>query len=149
MQIPFTPIGTIFTPFKALNELPRQPADVEGVKGTVSIRSKYLQGLTALVGFSHLYLLYHIQVSTDSDALSQGIFCAGGPERSNGIGLSLVKLNGMIGNLLQVENVDILNGTSLLDIKPYLPPFDPRNEEKSGWFEQARDLVKSIRSDQR
>lgn len=157
MQYGYTPIGTIYTPFKSLEEMPVQPAGASGVKGTISLHSHFLDGLADLDGFSHIYLLYHfhrageprLRVTPFLDNQSHGIFATRAPRRPNPIGLSVVKLNSIIGNLLQIENVDVLNGTPLLDIKPYVPEFDQPDTVRSGWLEKARGLVQSMRSDGR
>jgi tRNA (adenine37-N6)-methyltransferase len=157
MQIIFTPIGTVYSPFKTLEEMPIQPAGAQGIKGTVSIKAQYLEGLADLDGFSHIYLLYHFhQAGTAKlrtipflDDRPRGIFATRAPLRPNAIGLSVVKLDGIIGNLLQIENVDILNGTPVLDIKPYIPEFDQQATVKIGWLEHFKGLVTSKKSDSR
>lgn len=157
MQITLTPIGTVYSPFRTLEEMPIQPAGAEGIKGTVSVKTDFLDGLADLDGFSHIYLIYHfhragtamLQVTPFLDQQPHGIFATRAPRRPNPIGLSVVKLNGIIGNLLQIENVDILNGTPLLDIKPYVPEFDQLETEKNGWLDTVRGLVKNKKSDGR
>lgn len=137
--------------------MPIQPAGAKGVKGTISLKSNYVEGLKDLEGFSHIYVLYHfhragkaqLTVSPFMDSNSHGIFATRAPRRPNPIGLSVIKLNKIVGNLLQVENVDILNGTPILDIKPYVPDFDQIQVEKIGWLARAKGLVKKKRSDNR
>ena len=134
-----------------------QPSGAEGIKGTVRLKAEFIAGLKDLEGFSHIYLLYHfhragsakLSVTPFLDNQQHGIFATRAPRRPNPIGLSVVKLNGIVGNLLQIENVDILNGTPILDIKPYVPEFDQFVTEKTGWLERAKGLVKKQRSDDR
>jgi len=157
MEINFTPVGTVYSPFKTLEEMPIQPVGAEGIKGTVSIKPRYLDGLADLDGFSHIYLIYHfhqagaakLQVTPFLDDQPRGIFATRAPRRPNAIGLSVVKLNDIIGNLLQIENVDILNGTPLLDIKPYVPEFDRFEADRIGWLSKVIGLTKNKRSDSR
>ena len=157
MQINFEPIGTVYTPFKKPEDMPIQPTGAEGVKGTISIKTRYLEGLLDLAGFSHIYLLYHFHqagapkllVTPFLDDRAHGVFATRAPCRPNAIGLSVVKLNEIIGNLLQIENVDILDGTPLLDIKPYVPEFDQPSQVSCGWLTQAKDQVRNKKSDHR
>lgn len=157
MDIIYSPIGTLYRPFKSIEDMPIQPADAEGIKGTVSVKAKFLAGLKDLEGFSHIYLIYHLHLAGAAQLTvtpflgnqSHGVFATRAPRRPNSIGLSVVKLNGVVGNLLQIENVDILNATPILDIKPYVPEFDQFALEQTGWLERAKGLVKKVRSDER
>ncbi len=139
--VSFTPIGTIRTPHKRASDTPVQPAYAEGIEGRVELLPEYVQGLNDLFAFSHIYLIYHLHkagppslevIPFMQDHL-RGIFATRSPRRPNPIGVSLVKLVGVKGNVLHVEDVDILDGTPLLDIKPYISRFDSREEVRSGW----------------
>lgn len=156
-MIEFTPIGIIHTPFTALEGMPIQPAGAAGVSGTIEVFDEYQTGLKDLDGFSHVILLYHLhrsqgfdlEVVPFLDTQSRGLFATRAPRRPNPIGLSVVRLDRVENGLLYVRNVDILDGTPLLDIKPYVPEFDAQSEVRTGWLEDAGKNVLSRRSDAR
>jgi tRNA-Thr(GGU) m(6)t(6)A37 methyltransferase TsaA len=157
MQINYTPIGVIHTPFKDLDSMPIQPACETSAAGEVEIYPPYVDGLKDLDGFSYIVLLYHLhavkrvslQVTPFLDDQPHGLFATRAPTRPNPIGLSVVRLTGIKGNMLSVDDVDILDGTPLLDIKPYIPEFDHHPDAKIGWLEKARDKIKTKVSDSR
>jgi tRNA-Thr(GGU) m(6)t(6)A37 methyltransferase TsaA len=123
----------------------------------VEVLEEYAPGLKDLQGFSHIILLYHLHraqrytlaVTPFLDTQQRGLFATRAPKRPNPIGLSVVKLVRVEGCLLHVENVDMLDGTPLLDIKPYVPEFDHQPEVRIGWLENARDRMAGRRSDDR
>ena len=137
--------------------MPIQPPGAEGIKGTVEIKEEFSEGLQDLERFSHVILFYHFHKSEGYsltvipflDNEPHGLFTTRAPRRPNGIGMSVVKLTGIENNILQIENVDILDGTPLLDIKPYIPDFDVFEVEKTGWYEKHAGKVKQISSDKR
>ncbi len=141
MDIVVRPIGVIRSPFKTPSEAPIQ-ASRSQARGQVEVFPEFQQGLTDLEGFSHIYLVYVFhEVSTFSllvkpflDDKLHGIFATRHPERPNRIGFSIVKLLGRNGNILESEGVDMLDGTPLLDIKPYMPEFDERKDVRIGWY---------------
>ncbi len=151
------PIGTIHTQFKKPEGMPIQPAGAADVKGTVEVFDEYRAGLKDLDGFSHIILLYvfhrsegfRLEVIPFMDTEHRGLFATRAPRRPNPIGLSVVQLDRIENGILQVRNVDILDGTPLLDIKPYVPEFDSHKRVRTGWLEQARKAVKSRKSDDR
>ena len=153
----FQPIGIIHSPFKEIAGMPIQPAGAAGVRGRVEILAKFAPGLRDLDGFSHVILLYHFHLVRESrlmvtpfmDSQPRGVFATRAPTRPNPIGLSIVKLLGVDQNILHIENVDIVDGTPLLDIKPYVPEFDHQPVVRVGWLERARKKVQSKRSDGR
>lgn len=157
MKIEYSPIGTIHSPFKTTRGMPIQPSGAESIRGTIHILPEYSEGLKDLEGFSHIVLLYHFHRSQDKklsvipfmNSRQRGVFSTRAPSRPNPIGLSIVKLRNIKGNILEIENVDILDGTPLLDIKPYVPEFDQYPAERIGWLEQARGIVKRKKSDGR
>ena len=157
MNIEMKSIGVIHTPFKDLDGMPIQPAGACGVPGTVEIFKEYRAGLKDLDGFSHIVLLYHfhrsqgfeLQVVPFMDMEIRGVFATRAPRRPNAIGLSVVQLNSIEDCVLHIQNVDILDGTPLLDIKPYVPEFDPVVTVKTGWLENARKTVACRKSDDR
>ncbi|MCX7045992.1 MAG: tRNA (N6-threonylcarbamoyladenosine(37)-N6)-methyltransferase TrmO [Candidatus Sumerlaeota bacterium] len=157
MKIIFQPIGVIHSPFAALDGMPIQPAGAGGIEGTVEVFPEYEGGMKDLDGFSHVILLYHfhrsegfqLQVIPFLDSKPRGVFATRAPRRPNPIGLSVVKLLEIKGRILRVENVDILDGTPLLDIKPYVPEFDEQTSVRAGWLEAARKTVSQKKSDKR
>ena len=150
-------IGVIHTPFKELENMPTQPSGAAGIRGTVDLYSEFAEGLKDLDGFSHLILLYQfhesrgykLTVTPFLDSEPRGVFATRAPKRPNPIGLSIVRLVQIRGCSLDVENVDILDGTPLLDIKPYVPEFDHEENCRIGWLEKARGKVRNKRSDKR
>ena len=156
-MIEFKPIGIIHTPFTTLENMPIQPAGAAGVQGTVEIFEEYLAGLKDLDRFSHIILLYHfhrsqgfrLQVVPFMDTKPRGVFATRAPKRPNPIGLSIVALDGIEGGILHVQNVDMLDGTPLLDIKPFVPEFDSQTDIRTGWLEEARKTVATRSSDDR
>ncbi len=156
-KIEYQPIGVIHTPFKKLKGMPIQPTGACGVSGTAEVYQDFAVGLQDLEGFSHIMLLYHFHRSTESslivtpfmDSQPHGVFATRAPKRHNPIGFSIVRLLGREENILNVENVDILDNTPLLDIKPYVPEFDHYPTDRVGWLDQAKGKVQNKRSDDR
>ncbi|HUX23742.1 MAG TPA: tRNA (N6-threonylcarbamoyladenosine(37)-N6)-methyltransferase TrmO, partial [Burkholderiales bacterium] len=136
------PIGTIHTPFTKSEGMPIQPAGAAGVQGTVEVFQDFQAGLKDLDGFSHIILLYvfhrsegfNLEVVPFMDTKPHGVFATRAPRRPNPIGLSIVELDRIEDGLLHVRNVDILDGTPLLDIKPYVPEFDSHASVRTGWL---------------
>ena len=157
MTIEYEPIGVIHTPFAEAGGMPIQPAAAQGIEGTVEVEEPFRDGLADLEGFSHVILLYHFHRSRGCehrvvpflDSQPRGVFATRAPRRPNPIGLSVVRLVGIQDGVLRVANVDILDGTPLLDIKPYVPDFDGAEAVRIGWLEQARRSMSGGRSDDR
>jgi tRNA-Thr(GGU) m(6)t(6)A37 methyltransferase TsaA len=157
MAISYQPIGIIHSPFGSVENVPIQPAAARGVRGTVEVLPEFVDGLRDLDGFSHVILLYHFHRVTQvrltvvpfMDDEPRGVFATRAPSRPNPIGLSIVRLLDIEGNLLHVENVDMVDGTPLLDIKPYVPAFDHNEAERIGWLEATGRRVKEQKSDGR
>jgi len=151
------PIGIIHSPFKEPGGMPIQPAGAAGVTGTVEVFEEYRAGLKDLEGFSHIILLYHfhrsegfnLQTVPFMDSEPRGLFATRAPRRPNPIGLSIVQLDTIEEGVLQIQNVDILDGTPLLDIKPYVPEFDAPVRVRAGWLEAVRKTVADLESDDR
>jgi tRNA (adenine37-N6)-methyltransferase len=151
------PIGIIHTPFKQPEGMPIQPVGAVGVKGMVELFEEFQPGLQDIEGFSHIILIYEfhrsqgfkLEVVPFMDTQTRGLFATRAPKRPNPIGLSTVQLDRVENGNLHVQNVDILDGTPLLDIKPYVPEFDPHAEIRTGWLEQARKTVGDRKSDSR
>ena len=157
MSITYEPIGTIHSPFSRIEDMPIQPAGALGVRGTVQVRVEFAEGLKDLDGFSHLILLYHFHqvrqvrlvVVPFLDRKERGVFATRAPTRPNPIGISVVELLRVEGGVLHIQNVDVLDGTPLLDIKPYVPQFDHFEVERTGWLEGARGTAAEVKSDHR
>ena len=157
MDLTYHPIGTIHSPFKDLAGMPIQPSGESAGPGTVEILPEFVQGLKDLEGFSHVILLYHfhrvervsLTVTPFLDSETHGIFATRAPTRPNPIGISVVRLIKIEGNTLSLENLDILDGTPLLDIKPYIPEFDGQPNARTGWLEENLKKIRATRSDDR
>jgi tRNA-Thr(GGU) m(6)t(6)A37 methyltransferase TsaA len=142
-QITYQPIGYVRSPHKDPKGTPIQPTAALGIKGQVEILPPYVEGLQDLEGFSYLILLYHfdrvramkLKVKPFLDNQMRGVFSTRAPVRPNPIGLSIVRLTGIAGNILNIEDVDILDGTPLLDVKPYVDKFDTRVSGHQGWLD--------------
>lgn len=157
MKLEFQQIGTIYSPFRELAGMPIQPASSQGTRGRVIVNGEYTDGLLDLEGFSHVILLYafhrcsgfNLQVIPFMDTTVHGLFATRAPRRPNPIGLSVVQLESVEGNVLYIRDVDILDGTPLLDIKPYIPDFDSAGTVRTGWIEKARETIPDRKSDDR
>jgi len=157
MEITFQPIGIIHSPYTKLQDMPIQPSAARGVEGSIEVNKQYLPALSDLEGFSHIYLLYHFHLSKSFqqkvipflDHQLRGLFATRAPKRPNPIGLSVVKLNRIVENLIHIENVDIINGTPLLDIKPYVQEMEAVKDLRIGWLEKHSSKFKSQLSDER
>lgn len=152
------PIGIIHTPHTDVNNMPIQPVAAEGIKGYIELLPEYVAGLKDIEGFSHLTLLYKFHKITAfelvvvpfMDTEERGIFACKAPKRPNAIGLSTVRLLSVEGNILFIEQVDMLDGTPLIDIKPFYPRYDNRDNAQIGWLEKNKDLpLDKLRSDER
>ena len=149
MIVTYRPIGVIHSPFARLEEMPVQPSGEVAGPGRVEVFPEFSSGLKDLAGFSHVILLYHLHRVRRADLIvtpfagsePRGLFATCAPTRPNPIGLSVVRLTGIEGSTLLVEEVDVLDGTPLLDIKPYVPEFDYRPDARVGWLEKARGRV--------
>jgi len=144
VDIKYKPIGIIHSPFKKLHGIPIQPTAAKGIEGTVEIFPEYVEGLKDIEGFSHIILICHFHLSKKAslkvkpfmDNQLRGVFSTRAPSRPNPIGLSVVRLVGVEEKTLYIKDVDIVDGTPLLDIKPYVPDFDSREDNKIGWLEE-------------
>jgi tRNA-Thr(GGU) m(6)t(6)A37 methyltransferase TsaA len=153
----YTPIGIIHSPFIEPAGMPIQPAGAEGVRGTVLIDKKFRGGLRDLSGFSRIILIYafhrsqgyDLEVIPFLDTVTHGVFATRAPRRPNAIGLSIVRLISVNEGELVIEGVDVVDGTLLLDIKPYVPEFDCHPDETSGWFAGCGDRIAGMRADGR
>lgn len=156
-QITYATLGLIQTPFQDPAGAPIQPARARQAAGRVVIEAAYAPGLKDLDGFSHIILLYHfhqskgfaLEVVPFLDDKPRGLFATRAPRRPNPIGLSVVRLLKIEGAVLDVEGVDMVDGTPLLDIKPYVPQFDAPEGVCCGRLEKAAHLAGEMRADGR
>lgn len=157
MDIKMNPIGYIYTPFESVENMPIQPAGAEGVEGRLVVKPEYVEGLADIEEFSHIMLLYYLHQIKDPqltvvpflDNQPHGIFATRSPKRPNQIGISVVKLTRVEQDTLYIKNIDVLNETPVLDIKPYFIDFDHHDACRFGWYEKAMGKVKEARSDKR
>ncbi len=157
MSITIQPIGIIETPFNDLKGMPIQPSGAANIEGTIIINKEYEQGLNDLEGFSHIILLYHfhhsqgynLMVTPFMDDKKRGLFSTRAPKRPNPIGLSIVQLIKREENKIFIKGIDVLNGTPLIDIKPYVPGFDAKEVTKLGWLDKNYKKSESLKSDDR
>ena len=142
MQMTLTPIDVIHSPYKSLSDCPRQ-ASKTGVIAVIEVFEQYAGGLKDIEGFSHLILLYWLHkshgysllVRTPWDTELHGLFTTRSPNRPNPIGISVVKLIERRGNILRVRGIDAIDGTPLIDIKPYVPEFNFNDRDvRIGWL---------------
>ena len=140
-MITFTPIGYAETPHRRLEEIPVQPAYCRGIRGRIILQEQFAEGLTDLDGFNYIHLIFQfnhampakMMVKPYLDDNLHGVFATRVPHRPNPIGLSLVRLLSVEGNILNVAEIDLLDGTPILDIKPYITDFDRRDDATLGW----------------
>ena len=156
--VSYQPIGIIRTPFVSVSEMPIQPSGANGAKGIIELNPDLVAGLQDLEDFSHLILIYHLHLVSGyklsvipfMDDQPHGIFATRAPARPNPIGISTVELKKIESNLLYIEGVDMLDGTPLLDIKPFFTKFDNRPEAKAGWLERKEMTeIIQVKSDDR
>ncbi|MBN2744421.1 MAG: tRNA (N6-threonylcarbamoyladenosine(37)-N6)-methyltransferase TrmO [Marinilabiliaceae bacterium] len=152
----YTPIGVIHTPFHEPQGMPIQPSAPGSGSGFVEVFEDYATGLNHIEGFSHLILLYHfhrapdaqLQVTPFMDDHPHGIFATRSPTRPNAIGMSIVRLIDRIDNRLYVDQLDMLDKTPLIDIKPFFEPYDNRTNTRQGWL-NTRKTIENTRADGR
>ncbi|MGM0573012.1 MAG: tRNA (N6-threonylcarbamoyladenosine(37)-N6)-methyltransferase TrmO [Bacteroidota bacterium] len=157
MSIIIEPIGIIYTPFKTKEGMPIQSNGAIGIKGKIKIKEEFIQGLTDLDTFSHIMLIFNFHKSKGFELLTKpfldnkkrGVFATRAPKRPNPIGISVVRLIKIEKNIIYIENVDMLDETPLLDIKPYIPDFDIHKTDKKGWIENKTDNLNETKSDDR
>jgi len=144
--VEYRPIGVVHSPFTQMKGTPIQPSRADGARGTVEVFPDFTEGLSDLDGFSHIILLCHLHRSTKSrlkvvpylDTEPRGLFATRAPCRPNPIGLSVVRLLAIEDNVLSIENVDLLDGTPVLDIKPFVGEFDDHSDVRIGWLDAVR-----------
>lgn len=158
--ITMRPIALIRTPYREPENMPIQPKGAKEVLATIEFQPEYVEGLKDLEGFSHCYLIYHfhkvrgpkltVTPFVDKSQTPRGVFATRAPVHPNTIGLSVVKLIGVEGNIVTIQGADVLDGTPLLDIKPYIENFDKiEGEVRSGWMQASEEEISGHRSDER
>ena len=156
-KIIYNIIGIVHSSHKSIEGIPIQPIGAKGIKAEIKLSEEFQEGLKDLEGFSHIIVIYDFHKSKDFklkvkpflDNENRGVFATRAPKRPNSIGLSVLKLNKIVRNILYVENVDILDGTPVLDIKPYASRFDLVEKERNGWLEKSIDKSSVKKSDNR
>ena len=156
-EICYRPIGVIHSPFKDSKGVPIQSLFSKDTEGKVELFPEYMEGLKDLNGFSHIILIYHFHRSKSPklivtpflDPAPRGVFSTRAPSRPNPIGISIVRLMKIEDNILHISEIDILDGTPLLDIKPYVPGFDIRKEARGGWLEKGLKQPIRVKDDGR
>lgn len=157
MQYKIEPIGVIHSSFHSIEDMPIQPGGAAGIDAYIEVDEQYVEGLNDLDGFSHIYLLYYfheakrteLTVTPFMDDMPRGVFSTRSPLRPNHIGISIVKIKTIEKNRITVAGIDILDGTPLLDIKPYIKEFDRVKNSTSGWMQASESEVIKKRSDHR
>jgi tRNA-Thr(GGU) m(6)t(6)A37 methyltransferase TsaA len=155
--ITYHPIGVIHSPFTEPAGMPIQPGGTAAAPGTVELLPEFSAGLADLEGFTHLILLYHfhrvqrvqLTITPFLDDRPHGVFATRAPTRPNPIGLSVVRLLRRDDNILYIANLDVVDGTPLLDVKPYVPQFDAAPDARAGWLAQSGADMKGKRADDR
>ena len=140
INIVYKPIGIIHLPFTKIEDTSIQPSSANGIRGHIEMDNGYDEALCNLDSFSHFYLLYHLHLSKSFDLKvkpfldnqHRGVFSTSAPRRPNPIGLSVVKLIKIENNTIEIENVDIIDGTPLLDIKPYVQEMNEVKQYRIG-----------------
>ena len=151
------PLGLVRCRFTDPVGMPIQTVGAPGETGRVELFPEYTAGLRDIEGFEYLILLTHLDRSAHErleakpflDDQTHGVFATRVPTRPNRIGLSIVRLESVQGTVLHFSGNDMLDGTPVLDIKPYVPRFDVRQTERIGWFAKRVDAVAEVRSDDR
>lgn len=159
--VAYRPIGTLRSPHAQVSGMPIQPVGARGVRGHIDVAPEFVEGLRDLEGFSHVIVLYHLhrisgyqlRVRPFLDTRDHGIFATRSPKRPNAIGLSVLELTGVDidgeHGVVRLANVDILDGTPVLDIKPYVPEFDVWRAERIGWFAGKVENAETFKADER
>jgi tRNA-Thr(GGU) m(6)t(6)A37 methyltransferase TsaA len=155
--IAYQVIGVVRSPWITLEGMPLQSVAAPEVHGQIDIHSSLVPGLADLEDFSHLHVIAHLHRGAPGgltvvpflDDTPRGIFATRSPRHPNPIGISVVRLLAVRGAILEIAGVDLLDGTPVLDIKPYVPAFDTVAAERTGWLERAAQRVHEVRADAR
>jgi tRNA-Thr(GGU) m(6)t(6)A37 methyltransferase TsaA len=156
-EVRYKPIGIIHSPLRKSQSVPIQAAVSKGIEGSVEVAREYVEGLKDIEGFSHIILIYHFHLSKDYSLIVKpyldenlhGVFSTRAPSRPNPIGISIVRLTKVEDNILHIQDLDIIDGTPLLDIKPYVPKFDQRRTVRIGWLKNNINRLSIVSGDGR
>ena len=148
------PIGIVHSPYKDRAGTPIQGNFDEEAEGSIEIFPEFAEGLADVDGFSYIWVLYHfhksegyrLKVVPFMDTVERGLFSTRAPRRPNPIGLSLIRVLGVENNIIKISGIDMLDGTPVLDIKPYSPRFDERDDVKCGWLDDIDEDTRKKRS---
>ncbi len=157
MRIVMESVGVVRSPFTAREEMPIQPSGAQDTVGEIEVFEQFTPGLKDLDGFSHIFVIYcfheskghDLTVVPFMDTVPRGVFATRAPRRPNPVGLSVVRVLGVDGNRVRVQGIDVLDGTPVLDIKPYVPKFDSPRVDAIGWLEGNDGKSETLRSDGR
>ena len=157
MDVTYRAIGVVRSPFTTIEGMPIQPSRAHGAAGTLEIDPEFEAGLKDLEGFSHVLVVCHLHRVSGAeltvvpflDPEPRGIFATRAPKRPNPISISLLRVASVNGNLIQVLDVDLLDGTPVLDVKPYVPEFDACSDARTGWYASAARKDETVVSDKR
>lgn len=156
-EIIMKPVGVIRSPFRENLGTPIQPEGGRDIEAVVEVLEEFAPGLDDLDGFSHIVLIYffhnccmtRLRMKPFMDTVEHGIFATRSPVRPNHIGMSVVRLDRVEGNVLYIRDVDVLDGTPVLDIKPHVPRLDSPGPARIGWLEDKQEGIASKRDDGR
>jgi len=143
-EVRYKPIGMVHSPFKSPKDVPKDDAPLKAAKGSIEVAREYADGLKDIEGFSHIVVVFHFHLSKDRplvvkpywDNSLRGVFSTRSPSRPNPIGVSVVRLLRRESNILHLQGLDMVEGTPILDIKPYVPE-DRLRVTRMGWLEKA------------
>jgi len=143
-EIRIVTIGVVESPFREAAGTPIQPSRAEGARGRIRIDPRFRAGLKDLAGFERIWLIYGLHkapppsllVTPFLDREQRGLFATRSPARPTAIGMSAVRLLAVEDCTLEVADLDVIDGTPLLDIKPYVPEFDSHPSSRAGWFDR-------------
>ncbi|MDG6907099.1 MAG: tRNA (N6-threonylcarbamoyladenosine(37)-N6)-methyltransferase TrmO [Nitrososphaerota archaeon] len=156
--VKYTPIGVIHSPLKRSVGSPIQSGVGLSVKGRLEVFHPYIRGMAGLSGFSHLILIYDFHLAKTrplvvrpflDDKHLYGVFSTRAPARPNSIGISVVGVRSVRGRNIFVQDLDVIDGTPLLDIKPYVPSFDRRQTKRIGWYSGRVQKLRNCKADDR
>ena len=156
-EIKYKPIGVVHSPFKEPHGVPVQPARGKDIDAVIEVFPEYVEGLKDIEGFSHIILICHLHLSKAFslkvkpflDNELRGVFATRAPSRPNPIGISVVRLIRVEEGKLYIKDIDMIDGTPILDIKPYVSEFDPQKKIKIGWLEKRVHKLPETRDDER
>ena len=157
MDITYRSIGVVRSPFSKVEGMPIQPSRALDVEGVLEIEAEFQAGLKDLDGFSHLIAVCHLHLVSGSDLTvvpfldtePRGVFATRAPKRPNAIAVSVLRIKNVDGERIQVLDIDLLDGTPILDVKPYVPEFDARVDALIGWYARASRKDEQVVSDGR